>query len=709
MSTIANLLIKIGVDADDVEAGFTGAADAIDRNIGKITAMGAIGGAALEGFSRSQQETNVAFERMARVTGDGSDAMRDMAGDLQDATFPMGEVVALMETATQRGLEGDAIAEYASFWDMVGDATGLAGPKLGEAGTALAAVGIAAGDEAEALEAFGFITDHTTSDVGEFLQFLERTGPELRDMGANVDDAAAIMGVLENEMGMSGRTARTEFRKAINDSDGTLEGMLDTLGVSSEKFDEYTGKVGESSGAIEANAAALAESMTPMQTLQAHAEGLMTRYGGLADAAGMLAVPMLALGPIAKGVSGGLRLITSGVPSLVSGIGTAVGAIWTKVAAMATWAATTVAQGARALASMAVTAGQFVAHYVRMAAAATVNAVKMAASWIIAMGPIGWVIAAVVALVALIIANWDKVVEWTRKAWEWVADKVEAVWDWITGITDDAVAAVVGFFANLRDKAVSLVTNLRDAVVSAVQWLVDRVVGAITWWVDRLVSLVTHLRDRAVSVVTNLRDRVVEFFTDLRDKAVEAATRLRQRVIDAVQELRDGAVRRFLSLVRWVRGLPGRMLRALGNVGKILFDAGKEIISGLWDGLKDMWEDVTGWFSGLGDTIKSIKGPLAEDRKLLTDEGSAIMEGLGKGLADGWSDNERLLAGMSAQMQGTFSGVRVPAVSGSAVRGGDGASAPQVKVFIGDRELTDIVGVEIDGKMQPLRAASRAS
>ena len=32
-----------------------------------------------------------------------------------------------------------------------------------------------------------------------------------------------------------------------------------------------------------------------------------------------------------------------------------------------------------------------------------------------------------------------------------------------------------------------------------------------------------------------------------------------------------------------------------------------------------------------------------------------------------------------------------------------------VRVFIGNREISDIVGVEVDGKMQPLRAASRAS
>ncbi|MGJ8518173.1 hypothetical protein [Carnimonas bestiolae] len=35
-----------------------------------------------------------------------------------------------------------------------------------------------------------------------------------------------------------------------------------------------------------------------------------------------------------------------------------------------------------------------------------------------------------------------------------------------------------------------------------------------------------------------------------------------------------------------------------------LFDAGKAMINGLWDGMKAMWEKVAGWFDGIGNWIK---------------------------------------------------------------------------------------------------------
>ena len=60
-------------------------------------------------------------------------------------------------------------------------------------------------------------------------------------------------------------------------------------------------------------------------------------------------------------------------------------------------------------------AGAMVARWVWMGAQSLLQAARMALAWVIAMGPVGWVIAAVVALAALIIANWDKIVAWTKQ------------------------------------------------------------------------------------------------------------------------------------------------------------------------------------------------------------------------------------------------------------------------------------------------------
>jgi hypothetical protein len=97
-----------------------------------------------------------------------------------------------------------------------------------------------------------------------------------------------------------------------------------------------------------------------------------------------------------------------------------------------------------ALSKMVATSAIFVAKWAWMGIQALFHAARMAAAWFIALGPIGWVIAAVVGLVVLIIANWDKVKKWTVKIWS-------AVWNWIKDIASKIKNWVSDKFGALKN------------------------------------------------------------------------------------------------------------------------------------------------------------------------------------------------------------------------------------------------------------------
>lgn len=85
-------------------------------------------------------------------------------------------------------------------------------------------------------------------------------------------------------------------------------------------------------------------------------------------------------------------------------------------------------------------------------------------------------------------------------------------------------------------------------------------------------------------------------------------------------------------LLAYFKNVPGRLLKALGDLNNLLVGAGKAVIAGFFNGLKSKWEDVAGWVSSRGQWIKDHKGPVSKDRTLLTPAGIAIMEGLIGGL-----------------------------------------------------------------------------
>jgi hypothetical protein len=147
------------------------------------------------------------------------------------------------------------------------------------------------------------------------------------------------------------------------------------------------------------------------------------------------------------------------------------------------------AAAARGAARMVAAMGRIIARYAILAARALMSAARVALSWIIAMGPVGWVIAIVVALVLLIIANWDKVKAWTIKAWNAAAKAVSDGWKkiktWVKeGIeavkkaVSDGVNKVKSFASDFVSAGKDLIMGLVDGIKSVAGRVVDAALGA---------------------------------------------------------------------------------------------------------------------------------------------------------------------------------------------------------------------------------------
>jgi hypothetical protein len=280
-----------------------GAARSLATNWRAVALAGASAGIAVEALARKMAPTNESIARLAASTDMTEGEVRKLTASLVNATFPLADVNALLDVGRRRGLQSaEALEEYAKFWDMVGDATGEGSAQLAEAAVALGAVGIKAGEEGQALSAFGFITQNTTASIGEFLNFVGRVGPDLSEMGVSVDDAAAILGALE-EKGLSGRVAITQFNQAVNESEGDLDALLSQLGLTGAKLDEYRGKVAASSGVIQTNAKANNDQFTAVQKMQALWTKGTVLAGGYIRALSGIAPLLMALGPAIKAVT----------------------------------------------------------------------------------------------------------------------------------------------------------------------------------------------------------------------------------------------------------------------------------------------------------------------------------------------------------------------------------------------------------------------
>ncbi|MFD4788795.1 phage tail tape measure protein [Streptomyces sp. NPDC058459] len=270
------------------------------------------------------------------------------------------------------------------------------------------------------------------------------------------------------------------------------------------------------------------------------------------------------------------------------------------------WAASAARMTATWLVSIirtaAVTAGQFV----MMAARAIAWAATMAAQWLIAMGPIGWITIAVIGLVALVIANWDRIKAATLVAWDWVVGKL--VW---------AKDALVSVFMNFT--LPGLLIKHWSSIKS----------NAVSWW-NGLVSWVKGVPRMLYNAFLN--------FT------------LIGLVIKHWSSIKTATVTRAMAMVAWVRGLPGRISGAMGPMGSLLVQKGRNVVQGLWNGISGMG----GWLRGriMGWARSVIPGPIAKALGIHSPSKVTATQGrwIARGLIDGLTGSSKQVKAASTKL-----------------------------------------------------------
>jgi hypothetical protein len=296
-----------------------------------------------------------------------------------------------------------------------------------------------------------------------------------------------------------------------------------------------------------------------------------------------------------------------------------------------------------------------VAQFALMAARAIVWAATMAASWLIAMGPIGWIIIAVAALVVLIIAYWDEIKAATIAAWN-------AVW----GFIKQAAGFIWNLFLNWT--IYGLIIKHWDSIRA----------GTITAW------------NAVVSFVRGIPGKLISFFLNWT---------LPGLIIKHWSAIKSGTISKATEMIDWVRGIPSRITGALGDLGSLLRNAGVRLIQGFIDGISSKIGSVKDTLGGLTSSLTSWKGPPAVDARILTPAGKSLIAGFQSGITLQTPALRDQLQGLTGDLPG-MSGASAPAGVRRAAGTGSQAARVVIDVTGADEAWKTVIRkiVRVDGR-----------
>lgn len=210
--------------------------------------------------------------------------------------------------------------------------------------------------------------------------------------------------------------------------------------------------------------------------------------------------------------------------------------------------------------------------------------------------PLGIIITLVAALVAGIITLWH-----TNEGFR---NTIISIWQTICEFFSNFVNTVKGFFSGLKDSLGEAWETIKTAAVTAF----NTVVSAFLF-------LPTHI----AAIIVSLKDAISD---------------------------------KFQSVISFFQGVPSKITSALGDLGSLLWNAGKKVIQGFVDGIKSMWGEVKGALGKLTSFLPDWKGPANVDSRILRNAGKLVIGGFITGMESQYRNVEKSLGGLSGALSG---------------------------------------------------------
>ena len=145
----------------------------------------------------------------------------------------------------------------------------------------------------------------------------------------------------------------------------------------------------------------------------------------------------------------------------------------------AAWTLSTGKALAVSVGKMIATSAVFVAKWVWMGVQSLLQAGRMAAAWFIALGPVGWVIGAIVGLAIIVIANWDTIKKKTIEIWNKVSNAVKEAADKMVKFLVEGIAKIIGKLSEMPGKVRAFVGDMKQAGADLISGVIKGITGKI--------------------------------------------------------------------------------------------------------------------------------------------------------------------------------------------------------------------------------------
>lgn len=186
------------------------------------------------------------------------------------------------------------------------------------------------------------------------------------------------------------------------------------------------------------------------------------------------------------------------------------------------------------------------------------------------------------------------------------------------------VTAVAGALVPVWESVIQVVQALMP-VISGLAGVIGSIVGAVA---------------PVVAIVAGGLIRVIATLITWVAQALAGIIRFVAGGITQMARFASTVASKIGEAIKWFSDLPGRAVRAIGNVGSLLVGAGRSLVNGFLSGIKSAWDSLVGWVKSGMDRLRGLwpfspakwgpfsgRGYVTHSGKAMTDDFASSLRG----------------------------------------------------------------------------------
>ena len=216
------------------------------------------------------------------------------------------------------------------------------------------------------------------------------------------------------------------------------------------------------------------------------------------------------------------------------------------------------------------------------------------------------------------------------------------------------IETITQFISNNLPKivsaAVEIMLSLIKGLVDSIPKLIAAIPKIVTAILDTLTQNLPKILNEGVEILKSLIDGIIKTIPQLVAALPKVITAFIDFVTNNLPQIITSGVKILTSLIQGiissipqlVAALPQVVSAILSGIGQAVTripEIGRNLIHGLWDGIKSMgewlWDNLTGWFGNMMDSIKNFFGIRSPSTKMRDQVGRFLGLGIGEGFVEG--------------------------------------------------------------------------